>query len=512
MKQIVINNSRLEISFPYSEGLKNRVKQLPCRSWDSVNEVWYLPAHRIVAKRAVEFGEEHNFLIAAEVYTLANGNGIPIETDRSLLYPYQKDAVDFIHDNQGTCLIADEMGLGKTVEALWYAKEKGDKVKSILIVCPATVTYKWGNEIDRWYGVPWQVVAKVNQKLEDVPILIMSYTIMTKKYAELIDRPFDLFIADECHYITNPKSLRSKVARKIIATRTLFLSGTPFMNRPVELFNLLNMINPIEWENYWAFTGRYCDRKAKYIGKGRKIWDVSGASNLDELRNRISPVMLRRTKAEVLVELPELVRTIIPLDINSKREYNKALAELKDAVKLTQNLHSEEVLTRLTAVRQLLGLAKVSAALELAEDILAEPDKKVVLFAHHKRVVDKLVEELKEYGVATIVGADSQQVRANTIEKFQHKILPRVVVMSAAGSEGIELHRASDIIMVERQWNPAREAQAEARLHRIGQKNAVTAHYLVVRNTMDERVHELIEAKRTVFGTVVGDISLEEVL
>lgn len=511
-KYIWLENSIINIQFPYSDGLKKRVKEIPLRQWDSVHEVWFFPPHRLVAKKIVMFGEEQNFLISPEVYAIALGNGEPVVMDRSVLYPYQKEAVDFIHDNQGTCLLAEEMGLGKSVESLWYAKEKGDKVKKILIVCPANVTYKWGIEVDKWYGKEWAVISKVKQDIPDVPVLIMSYTIMQKRALDLTDVPFDLVVFDECHYLTNGNALRSKAARRVVATRMLFLSGTPFLNRPVELFNILNMINPIEWENYWAYTGRYCDRKQKWIGKGRKIWDVSGASNLDELRRRLEPIMLRRTKTEVLKDLPELTRAVLPLDMDGRREYNRVMQELKDAVKITQNLKSSEVLTRLTALRQVVGMAKVKSAVELAQNVLADPAKKVVLYAHHKMVVEKLVEELKEYGVGTIVGEDGQQTRADTVAKFQDKQFPRVIVMSSAGAEGIDLYRASDLIFVEQEWNPGRMAQAEGRLHRIGQKNAVTAHYLVLRNTLDERVHELIEAKRDVFGTVFGDLDLEEVL
>ncbi len=511
-KSIRLDNSQIVVEFPYSDGLKKRVKEIPCRQWDSVREVWTFPAHKIIAKRVVEFGEEYNFLIAPEVLTLAHGNGTPLTLDRSSLYPHQREAVDFIHANQGTCLVADEMGVGKSAESLWYAKEKGDKINRLLIVCPANVTYKWGIEVDKWYGKEWAVITKVKQDIPDVPVLIMSYTIMQKRALDLTDVPFDLAIFDECHALCNGNALRSKAARRIVATRTLFLSGTPFLNRPVELYNLLNMINPIEWENYWAYTGRYCDRQQKWIGKGRKVWDVSGASNLDELRHRLEPIMLRRTKKEVLKDLPELARVVIPLDNEYKTEYNRVWQELKEVVKIAKNLKSPEVLTRLTAVRQVVGMAKVKAAAELAEDILDNPNEKVVVYAHHKMVVEKLVEELKEYGVATIVGEDNQQTRADVVDKFQNKQFPRVIVMSSAGAEGIDLWRASNLIFCEREWNAGKESQAEGRLHRIGQKNAVTAHYLVLKNTLDERVHNLIESKREVFGITMGDINLEEVL
>jgi SWI/SNF-related matrix-associated actin-dependent regulator 1 of chromatin subfamily A len=362
------------------------------------------------------------------------------------------------------------MGVGKSAESLLYAKEKGDKINNLLIVCPANVTYKWGIEVDKWYGKEWAVISKVKQDIPDVPVLIMSYTIMQKRALDLTDVPFDLLIADECHYLVNMESLRAKAIRRVVATRTLFLSGTPFLNRPVELFNLLNMINPIEWENYWAYTGRYCDRQQKWIGRGRKVWDVSGASNLDELRRRIEPIMLRRTKKDVLKDLPELTRTVLPLDNEYKIEYNRVWQELKEVAKIAKNLKSPEVLTRLTAVRQVVGMAKIKAAVELAEDILADPNEKVVVYAHHKMVVEKLVEELKEYGVATIVGEDNQQTRADVVDKFQNKQFPRVIVMSSAGAEGIDLWRASNLISVNESGKLARRVRPRGACIALGKR------------------------------------------
>jgi len=173
---------------------------------------------------------------------------------------------------------------------------------------------------------------------------------------------------------------------------------------------------------------------------------------------------------------------------------------LKDNGKTTD----PNALSKLNMLRQIIGMGKVDAAVELAEDALLEPDKKIVLYAHHKAVVQALCEKLKDYGVDTIVGDDSNTKRADTMKRFQTQDLPRVLVISSAGGEGVDLFRADTMITVEREWNEAKESQAESRLHRNGQKHAVMVYYLVAHNTIDKDIDELIERKRDAFDSVIG--------
>ena len=402
---------------------------------------------------------------------------------------------------------------GKTIEALAYIKEQD--LRQTLVICPASVLYKWQDEITKWCGWDSQVILTGKAKINpDMRVLIMSYAIMVKRIYELRDIEFDMIVADEAHYIVNPKARRSVAYGMLSGKRKLFLSGTPFLNRPIELFNILHHINPLRWQSYWAYAQRYAGAEKKTIwtkGGQRQVWDVNGATNLDELKEKISPIVLRRTKREVLTGLPDLVRTKISIDISNKREYNQAKLDLKNWMKSNGKEGTTNALSKLNVLRQIIGRGKVNAAVELAEEALLNPDRKVVLYAHHREVVDMLKEALLPYGVDTIVGDDSNTKRANTVNKFQNFAHPRVLVISSAGGEGIDLYRADTMIVVEREWNAGKESQAEGRLHRNGQKNSVQVYYLVGRDTIDVDIDELIVHKSDIFDIVIGsdDIRVE---
>ena len=510
-KQIALQNDRIEIRFPYSEGLVQRVKQIPDVMWDNNDKCWFTRPTFYYAEHAHKLANEYQFMITDGVYQIIRG-GKP-HTERLGLYNYQKEAVDFIERNYGTCLLAEDMGCGKTIEALAYIKEQD--LQRTLVICPASVLYKWQDEITKWCGWDSQVVLTGKMPLDhDKRVLIMSYAIMVKRVYELRDIEFDMIIADEAHYIVSPKAKRSVAYGMLTGKRKLFLSGTPFLNRPIELFNILHHINPIRWQSYWGYAQRYAGASKKTIwtkGGQRAVWDVNGATNLEELKENIAPIVLRRTKREVLTELPELVRTKISIDISNKREYNHAKLDLKNWMKANGKDGTVNALSKLNVLRQIIGKGKVDAAVELAEEVLLNPDRKVVLYAHHREVVDMLKEALLSYGVDTIVGDDSNMRRADTINRFQNMALPRVLVVSSAAAEGIDLYRADTMIVVEREWNAGKESQAEGRLHRNGQKNSVQVYYLVGRDTIDVDIDELIIHKSDIFDTLIGsdDIRVE---
>ncbi len=250
-KSITIENNRVVIRSPYSVGMTQRIKELYGRVWDKDNNYWHLPAAPLYAKIAVSFGNEHNFTISGDVLKLARFNLNPIvKLDRTLLYSYQGEAVDFIHNNGGNCILADSCGLGKTIEALWAIKEQPNTTK-VLVVCPASVIYKWQDEVKKWLGKDAVVIKKGK---DDIPkedgIIIMSYDILARTVNRIDNYRFDLMICDECHYITVKSTRRSCAVKNVHTKARLMLSGTPFLNRPIELWNILNTLNPYKWANY----------------------------------------------------------------------------------------------------------------------------------------------------------------------------------------------------------------------------------------------------------------------
>jgi len=426
------------------------------------------------------------------------------------LYPYQRDAVEFAKSAGGRCILADDMGLGKTVEALKFVEEvdSGD----VLIVCPASVLYKWQKEELAWCGQGAELVLTSKEPLVGSmgkSVDIMSYAIMTRRYQELRDR-YRTIIFDECHALKNYKAQRTRAAKLIAknARYILGLSGTPFMNRPIEMFNLLNMLDPKTWPSVRKYGVRYC-------GGLSADGLYMGATNLDELQKRLRYIMIRRLKSDVLDQLPALTRTHVPVDIPNYKEYKDIKRQVREAIAALDPEHKGyfvNALDRLNLLRRVVGKGKAALAIEFVDDMMGQvgQNAKVVVFAHHKEVVHDIAQGLIQYNPVTFTGEDSAIKREDKVGMFRGPGGPRVMVLTTAGGEGIDLFGSSGvdisrIVMVEREWNPSTESQVESRLHRMGQTSAVNAYYLVARKTIDSKFSDLVEYKRRITGSVFGE-------
>ena len=409
------------------------------------------------------------------------------------LYPFQRQAVRFIEQTNGRTILGDEMGLGKTVEALHWAGKRSDITK-ILIVSPANVTYKWQREVKTWLGRNSAVVQGYSSKLTRHPILICSYNVMTHRWKELRKRGFDLIIWDEAHYLkgNRKKTKRVAAALRLKSPFVLCLSGTPFLNRPIELFNILTILEPGKWK-LGSYGTRYCG--------GFDHWEgpLKGATNRHELKSKLTSIMIRRLKRDVLDDLPPLSRILLPVEIR-QTEYKKAMKEM----------NREFPMRAVMDMWHIIGNENAKEACHWANDFMEQSDGKLVLYAHHNSVVKLLDTGLRQHGVAIISGQTPVTKRDALVKGFQIGERPRIMIITNAGGEGIDLFGldgvdASTILFVERQWTPAMEEQALARLDRIGQNSPVTAYYLVAIGTFDEKMATRIEIKRKVLDDIVGE-------
>ena len=509
---VKLESKEIWLDSPYDLRIVEAIREIPGRKWNSKASVWILPYTQYHAQRVIDDLTRFGFTIEPRIVRMAEKDKkvtVTYMMNRDNLFPFQSEAVDFVHKAQGRVILGDDMGLGKTIEALGWIRERPE-LKSILIVCPASVVYKWANEIKKWVGEnePVEVITTGSQPLPSVRFLIMSYAIMVAQHQNLIRQEWDVLVLDEAHKVKSQKAQRTRCAKSLQYTHCLLLTGTPVMNRPMELFSLLNMLNPVEWDNFFHYGQRYCAAKKTYFG-----WDFSGASNLNELRDRLKTYMIRRTKKEVLIQLPDLTRTRIPVEVK-KFEIEEALKSLTQWVK--ENGHSNggraEAMVRLGKLRQAIGLAKVPIVLDMVEDILEQDEsQKVVVYAVHHSVVQLLLEGLKKYGVSSITGETSQAERQLRIDNFQKRAMPRVMVISSAGGEGIDLYKADRVIFNERAWTSAEEEQVESRCHRFGQKNAVESIYLIASATVDRDMDALIESKRGLIMDVIGLDAVETI-
>lgn len=489
------------------------VRGIEGRDYDQRTRTWTVPATPYHFQRVIDVLKPIGFDIDHAIVQGADPKAPPKKMDYPAgLYPFQRDGVDFLYGTDGRAILADDMGLGKTITTLGYIRlfVRGQ----VLIVCPASVVWKWAAEWEKWMsGRSVQVLQTGKDVINlEASAIILSYNLMVSKKDELDRIPFQLAVFDEAHALKSYKTQRTKAAKSLVAGigRVLFLSGTPFMNHPTELFSLLNMLDPVGFSNFFKFAKRYCG--ADYMS-GTWYIPKDIITNRDELADRLERYMIRRTKKEVALDLPDLTRTYVPVDITTRGDYRDAVRDLKKwlAERGKTRIDPAHVLTKLNILRQIVGAGKVPAAIELAEDIL-QSDEQVVLFCHHKETVTSIYDALKSYGVGIISGDVSQKDRQALVDRFKEGAFP-VMIITTAGAEGIDLYTASHIIFVEREWTPAKEEQAEGRLHRMGQKNPVTAWYIVAKNTVDEKLNSIIQTKRALVGQVISmDYILEQLM
>lgn len=437
-----------------------------------------------------------------------------MSTPKPKLYPFQQQGVDFL-SVRASALLADEQGLGKTAQAICALNKIG--ALKVLIVCPALVKLNWKRELEMWLEnkSSIQILNGRQDKIDPkADILIVNYDLLISMelFKQIISRNYAAGIFDEAHYMKNRKAKRTKAVllQGAIASRCVFkwfLTGTPILNRPVELFPILKsvascVIEP--YDTYTSFALRFCGA----------YWDGvqfndKGASNTDDLAERLGRgFMLRRLKKDVLTELPSKTYQMISIPATGKMNtlIQKEFTFSKgDAKYHTVGGDGAE----LALIRHELALSKVKTCLEHIEDVLTSA-KKVVVFAYHKDVIKALAEGLKHYCPVTITGDTPQKLRQSNIENFQSDDESRVFIgqIQAAGI-GITLTAASHVIFVESSWVPGEIDQATDRCHRIGQKDSVLVQFLVIEKSLEENMIRAIIDKKRVIESIVDPPSYE---
>jgi SWI/SNF-related matrix-associated actin-dependent regulator 1 of chromatin subfamily A len=280
------------------------------------------------------------------------------------------------------------------------------------------------------------------------------------------------------------------------------------------MYNMLHIIDPTSWPSVWDYGNRYCGGKTEY-------GTFQGATNIDELSRRLKTVMIRRMKRDVKPEMPPLTRTFIPVKV-SLAHYREVAKNVKEAI-LALNPEGkgywDNVLTKMNYLRHAVGQAKAPMAVSWAKDFLDSnrPETKLVIYAHHLDVVDRIKEGLEEYGVTTIIGSVSPRERDRRAVAYQTEQTPRCLIITSAGREGIDLYGIADVdssngLVVEREWRPSDEEQFEGRLDRDGQTLPVNSWYLEAKGTVDTRMSVKIEKKRKLRDQLVGGTPVNTVL
>jgi SWI/SNF-related matrix-associated actin-dependent regulator 1 of chromatin subfamily A len=421
---------------------------------------------------------------------------------------HQKEAIQKLVENK-KFILADDMGLGKTTSTIIAALEAGSK--KALIICPATLKINWKREIEN-YSDKTVFIAESKNFSTEADFVIINYDIIknfhdTKKKDEsqILASNFDLVIVDEAHYIKNATAQRTKLINDIVkkTDRLWLLTGTPMTSRPIDYFNLLSLIDSPVAKNWMAYAIRYCQGYQFNVG-GRKVWNVTGASNLEELRDRTLGLTLRRLKENVL-DLPDKIITPVYLRLKSK-QYEEVMGEYYDWY--DKNPEESKSLTvqfsKLTKVRQIIADEKIAQTIELAENIL-EQDKKVIIFCNFTDSLNKITEHFGKAAVK-LDGSMSKPERQHSVDQFQDNPKVKVFVgnIKAAGV-GITLTSAEAVIMNDLSFLPSDHAQSEDRAYRYGQKNNVLVYYPIFENTIEGIIYDILNNKKQVIATVMGD-------
>jgi SWI/SNF-related matrix-associated actin-dependent regulator 1 of chromatin subfamily A len=421
---------------------------------------------------------------------------------------HQKEAIQKLVENK-KFILADDMGLGKTTSTIIAGLETG--AKKILIICPATLKINWKREIENYSDRPIFISEGKQFSTED-DFVIVNYDIMKnfhdpkkKDDSLILMSKFDLIIIDEAHYIKNAQAQRTKLINDITKSvdRLWLLTGTPMTSRPIDYFNLLSLVDSPVSKNWMAYVIRYCAGFQFKVGP-RKIWNVQGASNLEELRDRTAGLTLRRLKENVL-DLPDKIITPVYLRLKSK-VYEEVMGDYYNWYdKNPEESKSLTVqFTKLTKVRQIIADEKISQTIEIAENII-EQDKKVIIFCNFTDSLNKITEHFGKAAVK-LDGSMSKHERQFSVDQFQENDKIKVFVgnIKAAGV-GITLTSAEAVIFNDLSFLPSDHAQAEDRAYRYGQKNNVLVYYPIFENTIEGIIYDILHNKKQVIATVMGD-------
>ena len=422
------------------------------------------------------------------------------------LFTYQQRGVQIaIQYFKGRLLLADDMGLGKTRQALTIAMYYYSDKNNILVVCPSYLRYHWESTFIELASIP-KMDVQVIKTAKDTPmcsIVIVSYDMIEKLQHKLVGK-YNILIADESHYVKNRKAKRTKAMIPIAKSiqRTIFLTGTPATNRPIELFAQLHMLQPNLVKYYTHYAKRYCNGHMDNFG-----YNDRGVSCSDELNWMLKKAfMIRRLKRDVLTDLPPKTRHTVYLEISEKelediqngfvrwKELNKLIYEQKDGSEEQGKMQFERKALITDMFRQT-AAAKVDAISRWMKDAIASGEP-LLFFGYHMLTLDfveNVCKGLVDY--IRIDGSTPAEKRQQYVKDFQDGKAKVAVLSIMAAGTGLTLTAASTVVFGELYWVPGVMIQAEDRVHRLTQTSPVTIYHLLGKKTLDQHIYPMLVKK-----------------
>jgi len=431
-------------------------------------------------------------------------------------FNHQEDGIKFLLKNK-KCILADDMGLGKTYQSIVAALECD--AERVLIICPSSLKINWMREVQNFCddvsiisGNHWSpsrftivnydilknfhTVAERNKEYEDWELM-----------RDIVEFNPDLLILDEAHYVKNHKSKRGAILKDLSKNfgceRVWLLTGTPIANRPMDYYNLLAIIDSPITNNWVHYAKTYCDGM-RFKKGGRYIWVTKGASNLDELSAKTKRTILRRKKENVL-DLPEKLITPVYLELENVDGYKNVWNEYLEQRKLDgKKGNPAKDLVEMTLLRTFIAMETVPYTIEKTEEAL-ELNKKTIIFCNFNDEMDSFIRHFGNKCVC-VRGGMSDKQKQQSVDRFQEDDSCMVFVgqIKAAGV-GLTLTKAEIVIMNSLDWVPGNHEQAEDRAYRIGQSETVNIYYMLMDDTIDTLVWNILNEKKKVIGTIMGE-------
>lgn len=523
-----------------SQSLKRKMRQLSLVSSSGKEEIKVHPIAAMYLESVVDDGQiqtskSRGWTKKLKEIKLLEENNYPIpENLQATLRGYQYTGFQWLcrraDQGFGSCL-ADDMGLGKTIQSIAVLLQRS-QIGPALVVAPTSVCANWESELKKFapdlntFNLYDEDGSSLIPKLNKGDVLISSYGLLTNQIEEIEKVSFASVILDEAQAIKNPDAKRSKAACRINAEARWVTTGTPIENSLQELWSIFRFINTGLLGSLKSFRERFVIP----IENHENQWVAS------QLRNIVQPFLLRRTKNEVLTDLPpktEINRQVVlnKIEITFYETLRKkAKEELAEAAALPPGQRHIQIFSVLTKLRLAacspslvdpelnMGSSKMEALTELLDEILPGGHQ-VLIFSQFVKHLSLIREELKKQKIDYFYldGSTSPKKRKKLVKEFEEGKCPVFLLSLKAGGTGINLTSASYVVHMDPWWNPAVEDQATDRAHRIGQDKPVTVYRLLAKNTIEEKIHELHQSKRNLADQIISEqssskLNLEEVV
>ncbi len=448
----------------------------------------------------------------------------------SILRPYQKAGIEwmyFLRSYRFAGILADDMGLGKTLQTLCLLSMERREGRPSVVVCPKTLLYNWQSEAQKFFpemttlvyeGTP-EERALLREQIKERDIVIVSYSTLRQDEVVFAHSgiTFNYAVLDEAQFIKNHATKNAQVVKKLDADYRLALTGTPLENSVSELWSIYDFLMP-------GFLGSYAHFSEHFH---RPIMDAGDRKTLEHLRRKVESFMLRRTKAEVLKELPPKIETASLCHLSEPQNvlYQQILAKVRGDVyaavgqkgfksaqihilagltKLRQACNHPALLTKGSDFREYQS-AKLDMCMELVDEVV-ESKRKVLIFSQFTQMLDIVSAALKDKGIAHLYLSGKTENRQSMIDSFNGDAsIPVFLISMKAGGTGLNLTAADTVIIFDPWWNPSVENQAIDRTHRIGQTKTVNVYRLLTTGTIEEKIQALKQKKQDLFDALIDE-------